>query len=756
MTAITECVDLDRRGHIAVITINKPPNHVLSHRVRQGLKDGVVAASRDTAVNGMVITCAGQTFIAGADTTEFVKPPQGPGLHEILALIEGSAKPVIAAIHGTALRGGLEVTLACHYRVAVQAARFGLPEVKMGLLPGAGGTQRLPRVVGVEKALQMIVSGDEIDADEALQHGLIDQIVDGDLTAAGVAFAEKVVHEQRPLRKTRDREDKIAAARGQPEIFAHFRQSVARQTRGFKAPGYCITAVEAAVHLPFEQGLARERDLFLELLHSPEGKAQRYLFVAEREAATIPDIPADTPVRELRQAAVLGAGTMGGGIAMNFANVGIPVTVVEVTQAALDRGLGIIRTHYEHTAARGRLTAQDVEQRLGLITGTTDYNAVADADIIIEAVFEEMAIKKAVFAQLDTIAKPDAVLATNTSTLDVNEIASVTRRPESVIGMHFFSPAHVMRLLENVRGAHSSQTTIATAMAVGQRIQKVPVLVGVCYGFVGNRLLYARGKEAEKLILEGALPHQVDKVLYDFGFPMGPFAMGDLAGLDVGWRIRKGRGETSVIADRLCEMGRFGQKTGAGYYTYGANRAATPDPEVEKLIVEVSTQLGIARRPIADEEILQRLLYPMVNEGAKILEEKIAIRASDIDVIWVYGYGWPVYRGGPMFWADFAIGLKALRDCMLEYQQTVGGDHWQPAALLNQLADQGQTFTQYFPNMSIFGCPYGPVPAGLAGHGSDTAFLQWLAPQVRPRTPLEVSPRELAQYRRQFDAERAG
>src|SRR5262245_7454989 len=752
MTAMTEFVDLERRRHVAVITINNPPNHVLSHRVRQGLREGVVVASGDAAVNAIVIACAGQTFIAGADTTEFVKPPQEPGLHEILDLIEESSKPVVAAIHGTALRGGVELILACHYRVAVQTARFGLPEVKMGLLSAAGGTQRLPRVVGVEQALQMIVSGDEIGAEEALKHGLIDAIVDGDLTAAGVTFAEKVVHEQRPLRKSRHLEDKIGAARDKPEIFANFRAAVARRSRGFRAPEGCIRAVEAAVDLPFPQGLARERELFLELLHSPEGKAQRYIDRAEIGAATIPDVPADTPVREIRQAAVIGAGTMGGGIAMNFANVGIPVTVVEVTQEALDRGLGIVRKNYENTAARGRLTAQDVEQRMGLITGTTDLSAVADADIIIEAVFEDMPVKKEVFARLDKIAPPDAVLATNTSTLDVNEIAAATSRPESVIGMHFFSPANVMRLLENVRGAQSSKTTIATAMAVGQRIRKVPVLVGACYGLVGNRMLHQRGTEAERLLLDGALPHQVDKVLYDFGFPMGPFAMGDLAGLDVGWRIRKGRGETSAVADRLCEMGRFGQKTGAGYYTYGAERTATPDPEVEKIIVEVSTQLGITRRPISDEEILQRLLYPMVNEGAKILEEKIAIRASDIDVIWVYGYGWPVYRGGPMFWADFAVGLRALRDRILEYQQKLGGDHWQPAALLNQLADQDETFTRYSPNMGIFSCPYGPVPAGLPGHGSDIAFLQWLAPRIQPRTPLQVSPRELEQYRRQFDA----
>jgi 3-hydroxyacyl-CoA dehydrogenase len=693
MTAITRSVDLDRRGRVAVITVNNPPVNALSQHVRQGLRDGVMQAVADAGVGAIVIVCAGRTFIAGADITEFGKPPAAPGLHEVLDLVEGSPKPVVAAIHGTALGGGLEVALACHYRVGVKDARFGLPEVKLGLLPGAGGTQRLPRVVGVEKGLSMMVSGDPIRADEALRSGLIDEIVEGDLAAAGVAFAEKVLNEQRPLKKIRDLDDKVAAVRGKPEVFASFRQSVARQTRGFRAPENIIKAVEAAVGLPFAEGIKRERELFVELLGSPESRAQRYFFFAEREAAKIPDVPADTPVKDVKKAAVIGAGTMGGGIAMNFANVGIPVTVVEMNQENLDRGLGIVRKNYEATASRGRMTAADVEKRLGLIQGTTDWNAVRDADIVIEAVFEEMPIKKEVFAKLDGLAKPDAVLATNTSTLDVDEIASATRRPESVIGTHFFSPANVMRLLENVRGKKSSKSTVATVMALGRRINKVPVLVGVCYGFVGNRMLHQRGQQAEKLILEGALPHQVDKVLTDFGFPMGPFAMGDLAGLDVGWRIRKGRGAKSPVADRICELGRFGQKTGSGYFKYEkGDRTPIPDPDVEKIIVEVATEQGITRRHITDEEILQRLLYPMVNEGAKILDEKIAIRASDIDVIWVYGYGWPVYRGGPMFWAD-QIGLRALRDRMLEFQKATGDAFWTPAPLLNRLADEGKGFT---------------------------------------------------------------
>jgi 3-hydroxyacyl-CoA dehydrogenase len=692
MTAITQSVDLERRGRVAVLSVNNPPVNALSHHVRKGLHDGLTQAIGDASVQAIVIVCAGRTFIAGADITEFGKPPAPPSLHDMLGLIESSPKPVVAAVHGTALGGGLEVTLACHYRIGVKDARFGLPEVKLGLLPGAGGTQRLPRVVGVEKALSMMVSGDPIRADEALRSGLIDEIVDGDLAAAGIAFAEKVLNEKRPLKKIRDLDDKLAAVRGKPEVFAEFRKSIARQTRGFRAPENIVKAVEAAVSLPFDAGITRERELFAELLTSPESKAQRYFFFAEREAAKIPDVPADTAPKDIKRAAVIGAGTMGGGIAMNFANVGIPVTVVEMAKDALDRGLGIVRKNYEATAAKGRLKPEDVEKRMGLIKGTTDWSEIKDADIVIEAVFEEMPVKKEVFAKLDALAKPDAVLATNTSTLDVNEIASATKRPEAVIGTHFFSPANVMRLLENVRGTKTSKTAIATAMAIGRRINKVPVLVGVCYGFVGNRMLHQRGIQAEKLILEGALPHNVDRVLYDFGFPMGPFAMGDLAGLDVGWRIRKGRGAKSPVADRICELGRFGQKTGAGYYKYDEKRNPTPDPDVEKIIVDVATEMGITRRHISDEEILQRLLYPMVNEGAKILEEKIAIRASDIDVIWVYGYGWPVYRGGPMFWAD-SIGLKALRDRIVEFQKTTGDPFWTPAPLLNRLADAGKGFT---------------------------------------------------------------
>ncbi|MCL6640080.1 MAG: enoyl-CoA hydratase/isomerase family protein [Candidatus Rokubacteria bacterium] len=692
MAQITQSVGLDLRGRAAVLTVDNPPVNALSHHVRLGLRDGLRQAMADSGAEAIVIACAGRTFIAGADITEFGKPPQEPILWHVLEVIEQSPKPVVAAIHGTALGGGLEVALACHWRVGIRAARLGLPEVKLGLLPGAGGTQRLPRLVGVEKALQMIVSGEPIGAEEAHRLGLLDEVVEGDLTAGAVAFAERVVAERRPLRKVRDLEDKVAAARGRPEIFTEFRKSIARQTRGFRAPEACVQAVEAAVNLPFEEGIARERALFLELLNSPESKAQRYFFFAEREAAKIPDIPPDTPTREVRKAAVIGAGTMGGGIAMCFANVGIPVTVVEVSREALGRGLDVVRRNYEATAAKGRLTREDVERRIGLIRGTLDFEAVGDADLVIEAVFEEMPIKKEVFARLDKVARPEAILATNTSTLDVDEIAAATSRPESVVGMHFFSPANVMRLLEVVRGAKSSKTAVATAMAVGRRIGKVPVLVGVCYGFVGNRMLHQRGVQAERLLQEGALPQQVDRVLTDFGFPMGPCAMGDLAGLDVGWRIRKGRGVKSPVFYRLCELGRFGQKTGAGFYRYEpGDRTPRPDPEVERIIQEVSRELGIRRREISDQEILERLLYPMINEGAKILEEGKAIRASDIDVIWVYGYGWPVYRGGPMYWAD-QQGLKAIRDRLREWESRTGDPFWTPAPLLERLAEQGRGF----------------------------------------------------------------
>src|SRR5579883_172689 len=688
-----QIVTSERVGAVAVLTINNPPVNALSHAERSGIKSGVDAAIAESAVKAIVLICAGRTFVAGADITEFGKPMKEPGLHAIIETIENSAKPVIAAIHGTALGGGLELALACQFRVGVADAKFGLPEVKLGILPGAGGTQRLPRVVGVPMALDMITSGDTIGAKQARETGLIDEIVTGDLRAGAIAFAERVLREKLPLRRVRDLNDKLGVA--DADLFKNYRSTLAKRKRGLEAPQACVDAVEAAATLPFEQGLKRERELFTKLLSGEQSKAQRYFFFAEREANKIPDVPADTPAKTIRKAAVIGAGTMGGGIAMNFANVGIPVTVIEANQAALDRGLGIVRKNYEISASRGGMSAEDIDRRMALIKGSLSYDDIADADLVIEAVFEDMALKKEVFAKLDRIAKPDAILATNTSTLDVNAIAASTKRPESVVGLHFFSPANVMRLLEIVRGAKTSKPVIASSMALAKTIRKVPVLVGVCDGFVGNRMLAQRGREAERLLIQGALPHQVDKVLTDFGFPMGPFAMGDLAGLDVGWRVRQARGTKAPIADALYEAGRLGQKTSAGYYHYEpGSRAPIPDPEVEKIIVAVSKKLGVERQSIPEPEMLERLVYPMINEGAKILDEGIALRPSDIDVIWIYGYGWPIYRGGPMHYAD-QVGLKKIHDRLADFAQRFNEPALKPAPLLARLAAEGKGFAEW-------------------------------------------------------------
>jgi 3-hydroxyacyl-CoA dehydrogenase len=695
MTEPGQIVTSERIGAIAVLTIDNPPVNALSHGVRSGIKSGLDRALADGAVKGMVLICAGRTFVAGADITEFGKPMQEPGLGVVIETIENSPKPVIAAIHGTALGGGLELALACHYRVAVADAKCGLPEVKLGILPGAGGTQRLPRVVGLGLALDMITSGDPIGAKEAHHAGLVDEIAQGDLRAAAVAFAEKTVSERRPLKRIRDMNDKLKVS--EPDYFKNYRSTLAKRRRGLEAPQACVDAVEAAATLPFDQGLKRERELFVKLLPGEQSRAQRYFFFAEREANKIPDVPSTTPVTAIRKAAVIGAGTMGGGIAMNFANVGIPVTVVEATQAALDRGLGLVRKNYEVSASRGGMAKEDVDKRMALIKGSLTYDDVADADLVIEAVFEDMTLKKEVFAKLDRIAKPGAILASNTSTLDVNAIANATARPESVIGLHFFSPANVMRLLEIVRGAKSSKPVIATSMALAKTIRKVPVLVGVCDGFVGNRMLAQRGREAERLLIQGALPHQVDKVLTDFGFPMGPFAMGDLAGLDVGWRVRQARGSKAPIADALYEAGRLGQKTSAGYFHYEpGSRAPIPDPEVERIVVDVSKKLGVQRQPISEPEMLERLLYPMINEGAKILDEGIALRPGDIDVIWIYGYGWPIYRGGPMHYAD-SVGLKQIAERLAGLAERFDEPALRPAPLLQRLAAEASLFAQWKP-----------------------------------------------------------
>ncbi|HEU4519711.1 MAG TPA: 3-hydroxyacyl-CoA dehydrogenase NAD-binding domain-containing protein, partial [Microvirga sp.] len=585
-TPINPVVALARAGESALLTIDSPPVNALSAPVREGIVAGLRRAIDDPAVKAIVLICAGRTFIAGADIGEFGKPPKGPNLLEVEEVIEGSPKPVVAAIHGTALGGGLETALACHYRVAVPSARCGLPEVKLGILPGAGGTQRLPRLTGPEKALDMVTSGEPVGAPEALALGIVDALVgEGALREGALAFARKVVAEGRPLRRVRDLNDKVEAARGRPEIFEAFWKANARRFRGFKAPDYNIRCIEAAVNLPFHEGMAVERKLFEELVSGPQSAAQRYVFFAERQVWKIPDVPDDTPTIPVRRVGIVGAGTMGGGIAMNFANAGLPVTIVEARPEALDRGLSVIRRNYESTARKGRITAEDVERRMGLLSGSLDLASLADCDLVIEAVFEDMALKKEVFATLDGIAKPGAILATNTSYLDVNEIAAVTKRPEAVLGTHFFSPANVMRLLEVVRGERTSKPVIATAMQLARRIGKVAVLVGVCHGFVGNRMLAERQREANRLVLEGAMPWDVDRVLFEFGFPMGPFAMSDLAGLDIGWQRETSRGET--VRDILCERDRRGQKTGAGFYDYDENRTARPSAEVEQVILDL-------------------------------------------------------------------------------------------------------------------------------------------------------------------------
>jgi 3-hydroxyacyl-CoA dehydrogenase len=689
MTAINAVTDLTRAGDIAVLTINSPPVNALSTDVRNGLRDGVKQAAADPAVKAVVVICAGRTFIAGADISEFGKPPTGATLPEIQTALEGGPKPVIAAIHGTALGGGFEMALMCHYRVAVPSAKFGFPEIKLGLIPGAGGTQRLPRLSGVAAALDVILTGNPFGAKQALEWGVIDEIVEEEkLREGALAFARNVIDSDKPLRKIRDLNDKIEAARGHPEIFDKFRGEYARKYRGFEAWQVALRAVQAAVAMPFDEGMKFERQAFLDLIPTPQARAQRYVFFAERKVWKIADVPDDTPTLPIQKVGVIGAGTMGGGISMNFLNAGISVTIVETAQDALDRGLGTIRRNYDNTAKKGRLTPADVETRMGLIKPSLNLDALADCDLVIEAVFENMDIKKDVFRKLDKIAKPGAILASNTSYLNIDEIASVTSRPDYVLGMHFFSPANVMRLLEVVRGAKTSKPVIATVMQLARRIGKVAVLVGVCHGFVGNRMLAQRQREAQKLILEGVMPWDVDRVLYDFGLPMGPFAMSDLAGLDIGWS--KDTSKSSTIREILCEMNRRGQKTGAGFYDYDDQRHAKPSSVVEKIILDFAAKKGINRRPISDQEILERCIYPMINEGAKIIEEGKAQRASDIDIVWINGYGWPVYRGGPMFYADL-IGPDKVLAKLKEFEAMMGGD-FTPAPLLETVAGEGKHF----------------------------------------------------------------
>ena len=686
MSTINEVSSLENHSNIAVLTLNSPPVNALSANVREGLHEGVKSAIEDSAVDAIVIICEGRTFIAGADITEFGQAPKGPSLYDVQDMIENSTKPVVAAIHGTALGGGLEVALTCHYRIAVPSAKCGLPEVNLGLLPGAGGTQRLPRIVGAAKALVMMTSGEHVPADQCLSMGLVDEMADeGKLLEGALSFAGTIVSEKRPLVKVRDAEDKIAADKGNDALFADFRKSIARKTRGFIAPEYNIQCIEAAVNKPFDEGIKVEQELFMKLMTGSQSAAQRYMFFAQRQVTKIPDIEADTEVKDINSVGVIGAGTMGGGISMNFANVGIPVTIIEQSQERLDKGIGIIRKNYENSAAKGRITQAQVEERMNLIEGKTSIEALDSQDMIIEAVFENMDLKKDIFKQLDGICKQGAILASNTSALDVNVIAAETNRPEDVIGLHFFSPANVMRLLEIVRGEKTSKSVVASSLAVAKKIQKIAAVVGVCPGFVGNRILAQRQREANKLILEGALPWDIDDALFDFGFPMGPFAMSDLAGLDIGWNKETSSSES--LRDILCEAGRLGQKSGKGFYIYDENRNKSPDPEVEALIKKFGEERQIRMRDdITKEEILERCLYPMINEGFKILEEGMAIRASDIDIVWTNGYGWPVYEGGPMFYGN-TIGFDKVLFWLKKAELELGPE-FKPSAYLEKVVTE--------------------------------------------------------------------
>ncbi len=703
---MSESVRFDRRGAVGVITLDNPPVNALSLPLRTGVRDALAAGLDDPEIEAFVIHGAGRMFSAGADIWEFDTGVAGesPTLPELISQIEASSKPIVVALHGTAVGGGCELPLACHARVAAPGTRIGLPEVTLGIVPGAGGTQRLPRLIGILPALEAIVSGEPMNAERAHELGLVDELVgDGqDLVGVAVKAAEQLV-ESGVLPKARDRDDLLAGAREQSELFEQFRAKIARRARGFEAPYACIECVEAAVLRPFDEGLAFERETFVRCRSSLQSRAQRHVFFAEREARRVRGVRPDTASLTIQRAAVLGCGTMGGGIAMCFANAGIRVRVTESEQAALDRGMEQIRGNYAATVAKGRFSTEDMETRLALIEPTLDFESICEADIVIEAVFEDMTLKKDVFGRLDTICRPDAIMATNTSSLDVDEIAAVTSRPEQVVGLHFFSPANVMRLLEIVRGAKTSPEVLASALDLSRRIGKVGVVVGVCDAFAANRMLYPYAQQAQFLIEEGALPEQIDRVIYEFGFPMGPFGLGDLAGLDVGWRVRQHREPTrpkhlrySSIADHLYEMGRYGQKTGKGWFRYEeGSRTPIPDPEVEQLIVRTSGELGIERRDISDEEILERCLFPLVNEGARVLDEGISERASDLDLVWIYGYGFPRYRGGPMFYAD-SVGIHHVYATMQRFHE-VHRDWLEPAPLLERLAREGGTFGDWRP-----------------------------------------------------------
>ncbi len=700
---MNELVQLTWNSDIAIVTIDNPPVNALSLGVPEGISEAIEQIAADDGVQAAVVIGGGTTFVAGADIKEFEKfrsgqRPRGPGHLPLLRQIEDCPKPIVMAMHGTALGGGLELAMAGHYRVAVPGTQVGQPEVKLGIIPGAGGTQRLPRLVGVAKAVEMCAYGSPIKADEALRLGLIDRIIDGDLQAGAVGFARDIVG--RPVQKTRDKSDKLGTPQENDAIFTAARESARKKQRGVVAPLAAIDAVAASAKLPFEEGCREEQRLFADCLNSNQSKALIHVFFAEREAAKIPDVPKNTSTIAINSAAVIGAGTMGGGIAMVFANAGIPVLLKEADQPGLDRGIARIRQNYVHSVERGRFTQEFVDERLRLIQPTVTFDGFDKADMVIEAVFEGMALKKEVFAELDRVCKRGAILASNTSTLNIDEIASVTSRPDLVIGTHFFSPANVMRLLELVRGKKTCKEVIATAMQLSRKLGKVGVLVGNCRGFVGNRMFHPYMRESVFLVEEGATVEAVDKALYDFGMAMGPLAVGDLAGLDVGWRIRKEYRHLekpgvrqAVAGDLLCELGRFGQKTGAGWYKYDQNRRAIPDPEVTELVRKWAAEAGVTQRRISADEIVDRCIYALVNEGARVLEEGYALRAGDVDTIYINGYGFPAHLGGPMWFAD-TVGLQKVYDRILEFHRQ-HGSLWEPAPLLKQLAEDGKTFASF-------------------------------------------------------------
>jgi 3-hydroxyacyl-CoA dehydrogenase len=700
---MSDLVQLAKVDGIAVVTINNPPVNALSSAVASGIASAVAQIEKDDSVQAVVFIGAGRTFIAGADIKEFGERTSGKiicreSLKPLLMRIEDLGKPVVMALHGTAFGGGLELAMAGHYRIALPGTQVGQPEVNLGIIPGAGGTQRLPRLVGVAKAVEMCAQGAPVNARDAFNFGILDRLVEGDLLTAAIAFAKEVA--ATPAPKTRERNNKLGISAQNTTIFTAARETARRQQRGLLAPLAAIDAIESATRLPFEEGCQIEEDLFTKCLFSNQSKALIHAFFGEREVAKIPDISKETRTLTIDSVGIVGAGTMGGGIAMAFANAGIPVLLKETEQAALDRGLANIQKTYANSVKRGRFTQQFVDERLKLINATLEYGEFAGVDLVIEAVFEGMALKKEVFGQLDRVCKPAAILASNTSSLDIDEIASATSRPQSVIGLHFFSPANVMRLLEIVRGAASSKEVIATCMQLSKKVNKVGVLVGNCMGFVGNRMFGPYRREAQFLVEEGASVTDVDAALYDFGMAMGPLATGDLAGLDVGWRIRKENRHLqksgvrqAFIEDRLCELGRFGQKTGAGWYKYDENRELSPDPQVSSLIRQWTSEARIPQRQISTQEIVDRCIYTLVNEGSRILEEGIALRAVDIDIIYLNGYGFPAYRGGPMWYAD-TIGLKKVYERICEFQQRVGS-WWEPAPLLRRLAEQGKTFAEF-------------------------------------------------------------